>query len=537
MTEASTADKRVNDPAIDPESVSVDYGALAAQGMLFSHWAGRHPHRPAILSRRGNRSFSELNANANRLLRRLRHAGLAPGSAVAVVLGNVPQFIEAYLACQRGGLRFTPVNWHLSPAEVAYILTDCKADAWIVQHDLGALVGECDSTNVGCRLAVGGTIDGFEDYADAIGQGDGSDPHAPVLGRTMLYTSGTTGQPKGVLRTTSWKMLPQREGTISGYRDGDVVLLCGPAYHAGPLSFDIAFPLASGVTILMMEKFNPAQALALIEQHRVTHSHMVATMFQRLLALPNDVRARADTSSVRLITHGAAPTPVEVKRAMIEWWGPVLFEYYGATEASPNIGIRSQDWLEKPGSVGRVPPGGGTVILDDTDTPCGPGEVGRICFRVPAGQSVEYFNAPEKNADVFAREYFTVGDLGYVDSDGFLFLTGRSAETIISGGVNIYPQEIDHIFLVHPAVRQSATIGVPNEEWGEEVRGVIALSAGYRPSDTLAAELIDFASRSLARYKLPRRIDFVNEVPVSEAGKVLRGQVRAGYWSGHDRAI
>ena len=184
-----------------------------------------------------------------------------------------------------------------------------------------------------------------------------------------------------------------------------------------------------------------------------------------------------------------------------------------------------------------MPPGGGTVVLDDMDTPCGPGEVGRICFRVPAGSSVEYFNAPDKNADVFAREYFTVGDIGYVDSDGFLFLTGRSAETIISGGVNIYPQEIDHIMLGHPAVRQSATIGVPNEEWGEEVRGVIALSAGHRPSDALAAELIDFASRSLARYKLPRRIDFVDEVPVSEAGKVLRGQLRAGYWSGHDRKI
>jgi long-chain acyl-CoA synthetase len=520
----------------EPPAESASMLALAQRGMLLSHWAVVRGDAPALLSRRGNRSFAQLNANANRLLHRLRAAGLTGDEGLAVVLGNVPQFVEAWLACQRGGLRFTPVNWHLAPAEVAYVLGDCGAAAWIVDADFAELVGpEAERPRV--ALAVGGSISGFVDYAAALSEGDPADPEAPSLGRTMLYTSGTTGRPKGVLRSAGWVLPPQREGTIAGYRDGDVALLCGPAYHGGPLTFDIAMPLASGATVLMMEKFDPEQWLALVERYCVTHCHLVATMFQRLLALPAATRGRYDLSSLRLITHGAAPTPPDVKRAMIDWLGPILFEYYAATEASPNIRIGSEEWLRKPGSVGRVPPGGGTCVLDESGEPSPPGVVGRICFRPPEAMHARYFNAPDKNRAMFEREYFTVGDLGYVDEDGFLFLTGRSAETIISGGVNIYPQEVDNALLAHPAVRESCTVGVPDPEWGEAVRGVVTLAEGHAPSDTLGEELRVFAARSLARFKVPRQIDFVGEIPHSEAGKVLRGAVRATYWAGHEREI
>lgn len=334
-----------------------DLPALASKGMLFSHWAHRNGGRTAILSPRGNRSFTELNGNANRLLAHFRSKGLAPGDGVALLCGNVPQFIETHLACQRGGLRLTPINWHLSPAEAAYILTDCEAKAWVVQGEFVDLTRPAATAGVCTRLTTGVARDGFDSYAHALDAQDPIDPVNPSLGSVMLYTSGTTGQPKGVMRRAPIILMPQRENSLCDYRDGDLNLLCGPAYHGGPLTFDIAFPIASGIPILMMERFDAAQWLSLVGKYRVTHSHMVSTMFRRLLALPEEVRKAADLSSLRRIFHGAAPTSPDVKRAMIDWFGPVLHEYYGATEASPGIGINSEDWLKKPGSVGRIPEG------------------------------------------------------------------------------------------------------------------------------------------------------------------------------------
>ncbi len=512
--------------------------ALAAKGMLFSHWARRHDSRTALLSPRGNRSFAELNGNANRLLRHFRAAGLVPGDGVALLCGNIPQFVETYLACLRGGFRLTPVNWHLTPREASYILTDCEAKAWVVQGEFLDLAAPASAaSDVRTKLTTGVARGDFASYVRALEAEDAADPDDAVLGSVMLYTSGTTGQPKGVLRKAPIILLPQAEGGLCNYRDGDLHLLCGPAYHGGPLTFDVAIPIASGIPILMMERFDADQWLALTGKYRITHSHMVSTMFRRLLALPEAVRDAADLSSLKTIFHGAAPTSPEMKRQMIDWFGPVLYEYYGATEASPGIAIGSEDWLRKPGSVGRILPGSQATILDADGRPCPAGTIGFVSFPHDPATGPGYFKAPEKNRETFGRSHFSVGDLGYVDEDGYLFLTGRSAEVIISGGVNIFPQEVDNVLASHPAVREVCTVGVPNDEWGEEVKAVVVLAEGFAPSPDLERHLIAYARDGLASFKLPRSIDFVTEIPHSEAGKVQRGMVRSLYWSQNDRKI
>lgn len=523
---------RASLPPINPAALL----PLAERGLLFSYWAHRQPELTAIHAARGDRSFGELNANANRLLGVFRQSGLSVGDSVAALCGNIPQFIEAMLACQRGGLSFVPINWHLASDEIAYIVADCEADAIVADAAFAESLASIDLSAVRCRLAIDGAIPGFRPYAPALRDHSGDDPAHASPGRTMLYTSGTTGRPKGVTKPAGPPMMPLREGSTFNYRDGDVNLLCGPAYHGGPMAFDLLFPLSSGAAIVMIERFDPEQALQLIERHRVTHTHMVATMFQRLLALPDDVRRRHDLSSLRMVIHGAAPTPPAVKWAMIDWLGPILWEYYAATEIATRINITSAEWLRKPGSVGKLPEASGAVILDDDGVPCPTGTPGRVCFPNTA-QTARYHNAPEKNGEVFGGAYFSIGDIGYVDDEGYLFLTGRSAETIISGGVNIYPQEVDNALMLHPAVAQSCTVGVPDAEWGEAVRGVVSLAPGHQPSAEMERELIDFARARIAHYKAPRRIDFVAAIPESVAGKVLRAQVRQRYWQDHDRAI
>ncbi|WP_207912274.1 AMP-binding protein [Parafrankia sp. BMG5.11] len=528
-TAVPAAPPTVEDPARIAE--------MAARGMLVSYWARQRGDAPAVLSPRGNRTYEELNANANRLVHLLRGAGLTAGSPVALLCGNIPQFIETVVACQRAGFRYTPINWHLAADEVAYILDDCDAEALVIEAQFLEKVAGAQTLLLKARLCVGGSAEGFADFDHGLLSQSGDDPADPVLGKSMLYTSGTTGRPKGVIKEGAPILLPQGEGTRANYQAGDVQLLCGPAYHAAPLAFDIAIPLASGAAVSMMERFDPAQALALIARQRVTHSHMVPTMFQRLLALPPEIKQRADTSSLRLVIHGAAPVTPEVKRAMIGWWGPIFYEYYASTEASANIGITSQEWLERPGSVGRLLPEFGACVLDEEGKPCAPGVPGQVSFRQPATGRVSYFKADEKNREVFSGDYYTVGDIGYVDQDGYLFLTGRSAETIISGGVNIYPQEIDNALQRHPAVRQSCTVGVPSVDWGEDVRGVVSLNPGYEPSQELTDALIAMARDTLAPYKVPREIDYLDDIPVSPAGKTERRKVRERYWQGRARAI
>ena len=513
--------------------LSDEISQAAQQGMLIAYHAERQPDAMAILSDYGNRTFAELNANANRLARFMADQGIGSGDSIAVVVKNKPEFIEALWAATRAGIRFTPINFHLKGEEIGYIVDNCEAKALIADADLGDAAAEAPShaPNAKVKLAVGGEISGFDDYTTAIADQDPSNIDNPTMGARMLYTSGTTGRPKGVFRKERPVDVPVWGDQPSAYTPGkDLELLTGPAYHAAPLLINIIQPMVSGVGIVMMDKWEPEETLRLIQEHKITHTHMVATMFHRLLQLPEETKAKYDVSSMKFLIHGAAPCPVHVKQSMIEWFGPIIWEYYAATEGGGGFLIGSEEWLTKPGTVGCPGPEFDNKILDDDGNEVATGEVGTIYMRAPAQGRFEYYKDTDKTSGSYRGDYFTLGDMGYFDEDGYLFLTGRSAELIISGGVNIYPQEVDSELLKHPSVLDVCTVGVPNEEWGEEVRSVIQLQPELTPSDALSEELITWARDRLAAFKCPRKIDYVDELPRSAAGKIQRKVVRAPYW-------
>jgi len=352
-----------------------------------------------------------------------------------------------------------------------------------------------------------------------------------VAGGTMLYTSGTTGRPKGVRRAVGMApglyRLHSRNSPHAGHENRSLVT--GPLYHAAPLSISMTAPLAAGLGLVLMDGWDPETTLQLIADHRITHTHLVPIMFHRLLALPDDVKQKYDLSSLRLVLHGAAPCPVDVKRRMIEWWGPVIEEYYAATEGGGTY-ITSKEWLERPGSVGKATPGAAVEIRIGDGKVAAPGEVGTVWFKRSEIEPFEYHKDPAKTASVHDGNFFTLGDMGYMDDDGYVFLTGRSAELIISGGVNIYPAEIDAVLLEHPAVADVACVGVPNEEWGEEVKAVVEVRDGVVADEELARELIAFCRNRLAHFKCPHTVDFVDHLPRFETGKILRRVVRDRYW-------
>ena len=501
-------------------------------GMLIAYHAGRHPDHSAVVSNYGNRSFAELNASANRLVRLLAAHGITEGDSVAVVCKNRPEFVEALVATTRSGIRFTPINFHLKGEEIGYIVDNCEAKAFIADATLGASVAEAAVLAPGAitKLAVGGAIEGFDDYSTQLAEYEGHDIDNPTPGARMLYTSGTTGRPKGVYRKERAADTPVRGNVTGAYETGDRDLCTGPAYHAAPLLIDVIQPLSSGIGIVMMDKWDAEETLRLIQTYRITHTHMVATMFHRLLNLPEDVRNRYDISSIKFLIHGAAPCPVYIKQAMIDWFGPVIWEYYAATEGGGGFIVGSEEWLTKPGTVGKPGPEFDNKILDDDGEQTQAGQVGTIYMRAPETGRFQYYKDTEKTNSSYRGEYFTLGDMGYFDEDGYLFLTGRSAELIISGGVNIYPQEVDSEMLKHPQVLDVCTIGVPNEEWGEEVKSVIQLHTDIKPSPELTDKLKEWAHDRLAAFKCPRTIDYVDELPRSAAGKIQRRVVRAAYW-------
>ncbi|HEY5647352.1 MAG TPA: AMP-binding protein [Pseudomonadales bacterium] len=511
--------------------------AAQAVGMSLAWHAARQGDALALATRFGDRTFRELNERANALVRLLRDRGIGSGDAVAVVSRNRPEFIEVLAATQRAGIRFTPVNFHLTGEEAGYVIDNCEAKAVVYDAHLGTGVDAlAHARNCSLRLAVGGRIGDFEDYDTAIAAYPGNDIADPVRGSSMLYTSGTTGRPKGVYRRQTPVVRSQAQTAAAG-GPGSVNLCTGPAYHAAPLAFNVTAPMNAGSAIVMMDKWDPQETLRLVESYRVTHTHMVATMFHRLLQLPAEVRDAYDVSSLQYIVHGAAPCPVHVKRAIIDWLGPIVYEYYAATEGGGGFFIDSETWLKKPGSVGQTPNPEGTRILDDDGNEVARGETGYIYFKAPDVGRFEYFKSPEKTSESYRGDWFTLGDMGYFDDDGFLFLNGRSAETIISGGVNIYPQEVDAALLEHDAVLDVCTVGVPNEEWGEEVKAVVQLAEGYQPSETLAQSIIAYGKTKLAGFKCPRSVDFSDELPRLPSGKIQRRLVRAPYWAGRDRQI
>jgi long-chain acyl-CoA synthetase len=491
----------------------------------------RHcPDAVAVVSATGSRTHRELNDNVNRLAHALCKRGLGPGSALALLCQNRVEFVEVFLAAMRLGIRLTPINTHLTAQEVRYIVEDCRAEVFIAQGNL--FLGEM--LPPGVEVLLIGSDEQTNTYEACLGQSRADELSAPRCGTLMLYTSGTTGRPKGVFRREPEVIEPQFEGSFAQYRAGDVALCCGPAYHSAPLLFDIRWPLASGIPILLLEKWNSLEVLRLIQAHRVTHAHMVPTMFKRLLDVDQALRSTFDLSSLRFLVHGAAPCPIAVKRGMIEWLGPVLTEYYAATEGGNGIHVDSQQWLLKPGTVGRLDPSLGHRILNDQGEDVPPGEVGRIHFKAPSTGRFEYFGDPQKTAATYARDLFTLGDLGYQDQDGFLFLTGRAAECIISGGVNIYPREIDEVLMSHPAVKDACTVGAPDDEWGERVVSVVVLHPEVQATPELQHSLSTHAAKFLASFKLPREFVFDESLPYTGTGKLQRNRVRERFWS--DRA-
>ena len=502
----------------------------AARAMLVASHAAAHPDRPAVTSEHGDRSFGELNVRANQLVRALRRRGLGPGDAVAIMSANRPEFAETWCATVRAGFRLTPVNWHLTGPEAAYIVDDCEARAFVADARFAGAAAEAaaGAPRAAVRLAVGGDVAGFERYDAALADEDGSDIADPALGSTMLYTSGTTGRPKGVHRrrpaATSGAVL-----AAFGYRpETDRDLCTGPLYHAAPLAFSLSLPLMSGVGLVLMDGWEPRRALELIERHRVTHAHMVPTMFHQLLSVPDEERARYDVSSLRFVLHGAAPCPVGVKQRLIDWLGPVVYEYYAATEGWGTF-VDSATWLTRPGTVGRPGPPDQVKVADERGEPVPAGEVALVWIKAPEAGRFEYYKDRSKTASAYAGDYFTLGDMGYLDEDGFLFLTDRTANLIISGGVNIYPAEVDAVLLDHPAVADVASIGVPHDEWGEQVKAVVELRAGFAAGDALAADIITFCRERLAHYKCPRSVDFVAELPRQDNGKIYKRLLRDRY--------
>ncbi len=494
----------------------------ARRGMGVAFAAARTPQRPAVIAPTGDRTYAELNANANRLVRALRRRGLTAGDSVALLSANRAEFAETYAACTRAGLRLTTVNWHLTPEEAAYIIEDCRARAFVADVGSAAVPAVAE---VDVRLAIGGDHAGFEGWDDVLSPEDGADIDDPSLGTAMLYTSGTTGYPKGVHRP------PDPDGlmaavTLFGYRDGDVHLVTGPLYHTAPYNFGLQAPLTCGVTTVHMPAWDPERALALIEEHRVTHTHLVPTMFHRLLALPEEVKVRYDVSSLKNVLHGAAPCPVPVKRAMIDWWGPVIWEYYGATEGAATA-VDSATWLRKPGTVGLTDPQL-LHIGDEAGDQVPTGEEGLVWIKASDTGRFEYFGDADKTGGAYRGDHFTLGDVGCIDEDGYLFLTDRTANLIISGGVNIYPAEVDAVLLQHPAVADVAVIGVPNDEWGESVLAVVEPKPGV---DVDPDELMAFCRRHLAGFKCPRAVDFVDHLPRDDNGKLYKRRLRVRYWA------
>jgi long-chain acyl-CoA synthetase len=498
-----------------------------------------HPQRAAFIMASTGESVSylELDQRANQLAHLLRQHGLQRLDHYSIFMENNVHYMQACSGGERAGLYYTCINSYLKADELTYILNNSESQILITsqsRREVAALALR-DCPKVRLALVVDGPSgDGFVNYDDAVAGLPTSAIADPWLGTSMLYSSGTTGRPKGILRPLPDNP-PSEPLPLHGflkslwrYRDGMVYLSPAPLYHAAPQAA-VSLAIRQGGTVIIMEHFDPEHYLALVERYSVTHSQLVPTMFSRMLKLPVEVRSRYRLSSLEVAVHAAAPCPPQVKEEMIAWWGPIIHEYYGATEGLGFTACDTPEWQAHRGSVGKVLLGD-LHILDDNMQPCPRGTPGEIWFKTAT--PFVYFNDPERTAQTRSADgsMSTVGDIGYVDDDGFLYLTDRSTFMIISGGVNIYPQECENLLITHPQVADAAVFGVPNADLGEEVKAVVQLMPGQEKSAELAQALTDFCLQHLSRQKTPRSIDFIDELPRLPTGKLYKKALRDQYW-------
>jgi long-chain acyl-CoA synthetase len=515
-------------------------------------YAQQHPERPAfIMASTGESvSYRDYEARANRLAQLLRAQGLGRLDHYAIFMENNNRYLECCGAGERSGLYYTCVNHYLKADELAYILNNSESKVLIVSGAKVAVATEAlrDSKNVKLCLVVdsaelpadipGGAV--FRDFADATADCSDAPIADEMLGTSMLYSSGTTGRPKGILRPLPEQApsdpLPLYSFLLNlwHYREDMVYLSPAPLYHSAPQAA-VGLTVRMGGTVVIMERFDPEEYLRYLGEYRPSHSQLVPTMFSRMLKLPEAVRAQADVSSLEIAIHAAAPCPVKVKEQMIEWWGPIIHEYYGATEGLGFSALDSHEWLAHKGSVGKVILGE-LRVLDEDGKECPEGEPGELWFKTATQFS--YFNNDSKTQEAMSADgtLSTVGDVGYL-KDGYLYLTDRSTFMIISGGVNIYPQETEDLLITHPKVADAAVFGVPNEDLGEEVKAVVQALDGVAPDDALAEELMTFCQANLSRQKCPRSIDFEAELPRLPTGKLYKRLLKDRYWQDHGSGI
>ena len=511
--------------------------------------AATDPDKPAVIMAATNEvlTYGQLDAEANRVSQVLRGAGLDPGDHVSWCLENRPGFLAVLWGAYYAGLRYTPISSRLTSDEIAYILDNSRARAFISSSRLAERAVESVRGNdrLEVRLMMDEASGLFDSYEQTLA-GVSSEPLPQrVTGADMLYSSGTTGRPKGVLTSHTPQSLSESQPPVAtlcslllGMSAESVYLSPAPLYHAAPLRFVMAAQ-ALGATLVVMERFDPAEFLAAIERYSVTHTQVVPTMFVRMLKLPDSVRSAHDLSSLTHVLHAAAPCPVEAKRQMIDWWGPIIYEYYGGTESNGLVFCDSEQWLAHPGTVGGPLVGEVHIVDESTGTEVPVGDEGVVYFG--DGASFEYLGDEQKTRDSrLPNGWSTIGDIGRVDSDGFLYLTDRKAHTIISGGVNVYPQETEDLITMHPAVLDVAVFGVPDDDFGEVVKAVVQPVSMPESDEAVAAlerELIDYCRARLASVKCPRSVDFRDELPRHPTGKLYKRLLRDEYWQGREGRI
>ena len=496
--------------------------------------AAATPDRPAIVMAASGVSmtYAGLEAYSNRVAHLLRRHGLQRGDTIAILMTNCLEYLAVCWGAQRAGIVYVAMSTKLTADEAAYIIADSGSTLVIAAAGLGD-VAAAASQGVAARFAIGGAIPGFADLGAALAAEPATRIADESCGRDMLYSSGTTGRPKGVRGPLPSGALEAGDaltglvGMLYQFAPDMRYLSPAPLYHAAPLRYCMAVHRFGG-TVVVMERFDPEAYLALVETYRITHSQLVPTMFVRMLKLEEHQRRANDLSSLKVAIHAAAPCPVDVKHAMISWWGPVVYEYYSATEGAGFTTITPQEWLERPGSVGKAILGEIRVLGDD-DGVLPAGRTGRIYFA--GGPGFSYHNDPEKTASVTGAHGATFGDIGHVDDAGYLFLTDRAAFMIISGGVNVYPQEAENALTLHPDVVDVAVFGVPDAEMGEAVKAVVQPRDMARAGPALEAELIAFVRARLSHVKCPKSIDFLAELPRHDTGKLYKRLLKDKYWA------